>query len=495
MNDASTTDPVVIIGGGTSGAVLAARLSNDPDVDVVLIEAGPDHDYGSEILDPARAAAIWLTGTNATSLVMKYGDGSIPMVQGRILGGTSAINYLATVRGQPDDYDAWASAGCVGWGWHDVRADFVAAETDLDFGADELHGDSGPLTVRRWRRDQFSRSHTAFFDGMKSVGLPVVSDVNDPAALPGIGVFPATVDEQSGERLTTSTAYLSTDVRARPNLSVVTSAEVVEIIVDEGTARGVRLADSSTLAASEVIVCAGAIATPALLQRSGIGPAALLRGFDIGCHADLPVGRTLSDHLGPVIPYRHDGPAGGDGGPAQSVLVGASDGRNVDFHMFPTVTTSNDDETQLTMLTFLLRSSGLGSVSLSGPGVDDVPEVVAPPLPEGGLDRLSVALGHLADWEESEPARSIDCTAIDPLDLRAADAVERALDRWTMSYGHMVGTCPMGPVLDNECRVHGIANLRVADASAMPSIPAGNTYLGCVMIAERVARFVLASRS
>ncbi|GAB5501432.1 GMC family oxidoreductase [Pyruvatibacter sp.] len=485
---------IVIVGGGTSGTVLAARLSEAADLSVTLLETGPDDDtYGTDVLEPALAADAWSGATPIAINVMATQSGVIPMLQGRLIGGTSAVNGLATLRGLPGDYDGWAAAGLDGWGWQDVADTFIAAERDMDFGASPLHGDAGPLSVRRWRRDELSHAQRTYYDALVDHGEAAVHDVNDPSQLPGIGVFPVTIDENN-KRLTTSLAYLTAQVRARENLKIRTNAEVATIAVENGRVSGVILTSGEHVEADEVILAAGAISSPVVLLRSGIGPADQLSQHEIKLQADLPVGATMSDHLGPGIAYRHDGPRGGVGGPAQVVLVGASNGTDVDYHAFPIAPAPTDDQTDFMMAVFLMRSSGRGSVRL-GDTLDADPVITAPPLPDDAPERLRHGFDRIDAWERSSHAQELGCQPAEPHDLTAPDAVSKALERLTLSYYHMTSTCPMGPVLDADCRVHGIQGLRVADASVMPTIPTGNTYLGCVMVAERVASKMLAEQA
>ncbi len=199
---AGPTRRILVVGGGTAGAVLAARLSEAADLAVMLLEAGPDHDaYDATILDPARAPILGAGQGPIEMTPMATETTPILMQQGRLLGGCSAMNGLATLRGLPADYDAWEAAGLEGWGWADVESTFIAAETDVDFGASAIHGGDGPLPVRRWKTEELSRAQRAYLDGMLEVGEPQVADINDPSQLPGIGIFPVTVDEN---RLRTS---------------------------------------------------------------------------------------------------------------------------------------------------------------------------------------------------------------------------------------------------------------------------------------------------
>ncbi len=481
------TKHIVIVGGGTAGSVLAARLTEDPRFSITLLEAGPSEDaYDSSVLDPSRAPDAWAGVPPIAMTPMAFGSTAIPMLQGRLLGGTSAVNGLATLRGLPADYNEWAASGLEGWGWDDVVDTFIAAETDFDFGSSPIHGGDGPLPVRRWRRDEMSRAQLAYYDGMIETGNHIAGDINDPTQLPGIGVFPVTIDRE-GQRVTTSLAYLTPQARARDNLRIRTNSEVASLSMDGGRVSGVTLVSGEDIEADEVVVSAGTFWSPVLLMRSGIGPKDHLSDYGINVQSDLPVGETMSDHLGPAIPYRHEGERGGSAGPAQVLYVGASNGSDVDYHAFPIAPTKTDGPTEFMMALFLLRSSGRGSVRL-GETAEAEPIVTAPPLPDDGIERLRDAFDRLAAWEQSEPARQLGVEPVEPHDLTAPDAISAAIERFPLSYGHMTGTCPMGRVLDADCRVRGVQGLRVVDASVMPTIPSGNTYLGCVMIAERVAR-------
>ena len=477
---------VVVVGGGTAGCVLAARLSESSAFTVTLLGVGADASiYGEVLLAPRRTPEAWTGHAPAAFSVMRGEPADVAVFQGRVLGGTSATNGMATVRGLPVDYDRWAEMGLDGWGWEDVAGTFVAAERDVDFGTSPLHGDSGPLPVRRWRRHEHSRAHIAYLDGMRALGEPPVADINDAGQLPGIGVFPATIDG-AARRVSTSHAYLTPTVRARENLAIRTGADVATIDLHGRRALGVTLRSGEHIAADEVVVACGTLWTPHLLMRSGIGPAEHLADHGVAVSTDLPVGSTMSDHLGPAIPYAYDGPEPATGGPAQALLVGASNGVDIDYHAFPITATPADSRPRFLLAVFLLRSGGDGTVRF-GSTPDDDPVVTLPSLPPDAHDRYRHAFDKLVAWQQTDAFRGLGAEQQDTIDLAAPDAVHQSLERHLLSYAHMVGTCPMGPVLDADCRVHGIDGLRVADGSVMPTIPSGNTYLGCVMIAERVA--------
>lgn len=496
----------IIVGGGTAGSVLASRLSEDAGLRVCLVEAGPG--TGDEsIADPLQWPGLqggrfdWGYETEPQTHMAGRRMG---WPRGRLLGGSSGINAMAHVRGHPRDFDAWVDAGCDGWGFADLLPYFRKSE-DSPFPASPLRGEGGPIKLTR-----IEEPHPvarAFMAAGGERGMPAISDHNGEV-LQGVTLNTLTIAK--GRRQTAADAYLDAEVRSRQNLTLLTEAAVEELLFDGPRCAGVALRRNGKvrrLAGQQgVILCAGAIASPAVLLRAGIGDPEELQAAGIKCRAELPgVGRNLQDHLlsggnlyatrQPMPPskYQHsesllyshapDGDA-----PPRIVLACVA---------APVVTECFEapgyGEAYTIMFGFTHpRSRGRLWVESSDPAVPprlDPNYLSDPEDMETYLEALDWAreVGSSTAFHEWRARELLPREA----HLASAEARREFLRRAAYTHHHPCGTCKMGQgpqaVVGDDLAVHQLEGLYVVDAAVMPSLPTGPINAAVVAIAERAS--------
>lgn len=503
---------IIVVGAGSAGAALAAR-SAERGRRVLLLEAGLDYrsaempqawrspNPGRALADPATAMRLVWAGVTSSRTDRQP---QAPYWRGKGVGGSSSINGQIAIRPPVEDFDDWAAAGCDGWSWKDVLPYFAKLEDDEEFGDEPYHGRGGPTPIFRMPREQWGGVDSALAAAALAAGQPWAPDVNAPGAA---GVSPYPINSRAGRRVSVNDAYLE-GARSLPNLVVRGDALVDRVLFAANRAVGVQVIQGGTVVteyADEIVLSAGAVHSPAILLRSGVGPAADLRGLGIAVRQDLPVGLGLQDHPMIVVALpltreaaiktaddRHTNVCvrytSGPGGLPHDMMV-------VSLNQNVLAMESADQRFPMGGVgVWLNQNHSRGVLRLTGADPEAQPEVRERMLSDArDIGRMREGVRALAELARGAEIAQIVAGSVEAANARLFEVLDddAALDEHILATAvdaqHGTSTCRMGTVVDPSCRVLGLDGLRVVDASIFPSVPRANTNLTAIMVGELMA--------
>ena len=497
---------VLVVGAGSAGCAIAARVSENPNTTVGLVEAGPDYP------DLAQTPDDLVNSHNNSYRDHDWGFTYQPtssradrFPRGRVVGGSSAVNTTIALRGMPEDYDEWADMGNDGWGWADVLPAFNRLERDLDFPDKDYHGDSGPISIRRYPHNELLPQHQAFLATADELGYAYCADANDPGS---DGAGPHPMNKLGRLRVSAAVGYLA-PARIRPNLDILAQKTVRRLLIENRQCVGVevqnRAGEVSEIRAELVVLSAGALMSPSIMLRSGIGAKTQVEALGVELVCDAPgVGQNLADHpaLAVVCDVKDTSLIDFDAPIIQTILRYTADGsdkRNdlqieqISFAGRP------GGPAQFVIAPVLEYQYGRGQLTLSSAKVDTAP-TVENRFCEHVTDRqrLAQCITDTLRFTQVGPlAQMISGVSFPDLTRGHSQAdLEVLCQKFSGSGYHPCGTVKMGPkedamaVVDAFGRCHGIDRLVVADASIMPTVPRANTNLTCFMIGEKIGEWL-----